>query len=188
MKKYSCEDLASIIRSLELPGFNLSQQKSMFASYIDRSINITEVPDVWLDSIHTIGESAFSNCDELALTSLPEGITSIGNYAFSNCGKLALTSLPEGITNIGSGAFGSCTKLALTSLPESITSIGSSAFYNCYKLTNLTFKGTPTSISSDAFSLCRNLTTINVPWAEGVVANAPWGATNATINYNYTGE
>jgi hypothetical protein len=27
-----------------------------------------------------------------------------------------------------------------------------------------------------------------VPWAEGAVANAPWGATNATINYNYTGE
>ena len=34
---------------------------------------------------------------------------------------------------------------------------------------------------------CTNLTTINVPWAEGAVAGAPWGATNATINYNYTG-
>jgi hypothetical protein len=39
-----------------------------------------------------------------------------------------------------------------------------------------------------AFSGCANITTINVPWAEGAVENAPWGATNATINYNYTGE
>ena len=36
-----------------------------------------------------------------------------------------------------------------------------------------------------AFIGCDNLTTINVPWSEGAVENAPWGATNATINYNY---
>lgn len=52
----------------------------------------------------------------------------------------------------------------------------------------MTFKGTPSSINSNAFNSCINLLTINVPWAEGAVANAPWGATNATINYNYTGE
>ena len=51
-----------------------------------------------------------------------------------------------------------------------------------------TFEGTPRSIASNAFASCINLTTINVPWAEGAVANAPWGATKATINYNYTGE
>ena len=49
----------------------------------------------------------------------------------------------------------------------------------------LTFQGTPETISKTAFSGCSNLTTINAPWAEGAVANAPWGATNATINYNY---
>ena len=44
------------------------------------------------------------------------------------------------------------------------------------------------TIASTTFTSCANLTTINVPWAEaeGEVANAPWGATNATINYNYT--
>lgn len=44
-----------------------------------------------------------------------------------------------------------------------------------------------TYIAADAFEGCTNLITINVPWVEGAVANAPWGATNATINYNYTG-
>jgi hypothetical protein len=51
----------------------------------------------------------------------------------------------------------------------------------------LTFKGTPTSISTTAFGSCTNLKTINVPWAEGAVAGSPWGATAATINYNYKG-
>lgn len=92
-----------------------------------------------------------------------------------------------GHSKIRDYAFQNCTKLALTSLPSGLTSIGSSAFQNCTGLTSITFTGTPTSIASNAFSSCTNLTTINVPWAEGAVANAPWGATNATINYNYTG-
>jgi hypothetical protein len=115
------------------------------------------------------------------------GITNIDNNAFAYCINLALTSLPEGITHIGHLAFIYCINLALTSLPNGITHIGNGAFAYCTNLTTLTFKGVPTQIYSNAFEGCTNLTTINVPWAEGAVANAPWGATNATINYNYTG-
>ena len=137
--------------------------------------------------ITSIGDNAFDGCTNLALTSLPSGLTSISNFAFDGCTNLALTSLPSGITSIGNYAFFSCYNLALTSLPSGLTSIGNYAFQYCTNLTSITFTGTPTSIGSNAFSGCTNLTTINVPWAEGEVANAPWGATNATINYNYTG-
>ena len=115
------------------------------------------------------------------------GYTAIRPYAFYNCTNLALTSLPSSITSIRPYAFYNCTKLVLTSLPSSITSIGASAFENCTELTSITFQGKPGSIQSTAFNGCTNLKTINVPWASGEVANAPWGATNATINYNYTG-
>ena len=93
----------------------------------------------------------------------------------------------HGHTIIRNNAFYNCTKLALTSLPSSLTSIGNNAFYNCLGLDSLTFEGKPKSISKSAFKECTKLTTINVPWASGAVANAPWGAINATINYNYTG-
>ena len=43
-------------------------------------------------------------------------------------------------------------------------------------------------MDSTAFTGCDKLTTINVPWSEGEVANAPWGATNAVINYDYKGD
>ena len=76
--------------------------------------------------------------------------------------------------------------MALTTLSSGITNIGDGAFSNCSSLVSLTFEGTPESIGGSAFYGCSNLTTINVPWADGAVANAPWGATNATITYGYT--
>lgn len=119
---------------------------------------------------------------------LPSGLTKIGSYVFYEWRDITKISLPDGITSIGNYAFYIDWSLALTSLPEGLTSIGNSAFKECFSLTTITFKGMPSSIGLDAFKTCNRLTTINVPWAEGAVANAPWGATNATINYNYTGE
>ena len=152
-------------------------------------------PDGFVSAVQAIqaggGEADSSFKDVIERTAvnptLPSDLTKIGDYMFYNCTSLALTSLPSGLKNIGYSAFSKCANLALTSLPSSLTSIENYAFYYCFGLSTLTFKGTPSSISSSAFSGCSNLTTINVPWAEGAVAKAPWGATNATINYNYTG-
>ena len=149
-----------------------------------RSLALTSLPA----GLRQIQYNAFENCESLALTSLPEGVEYIYDEAFRACTSLALTSLPEGITGIGGNAFSKCTSLALTSLPEGLKSIQEFAFSNCTGLTSIVFKGTPDSIASSAFQDCTNLTSIKVPWAEGAVANAPWGATNATITYNYTAE
>lgn len=89
----------------------------------------------------------------------------IQNYQFSGC---------DGLTNV--------------IIPSWIWIIHLSAFYHCENLKTVTFKGKPNYIDNNIFTLCDNLTTINVPWSEGEVHNAPWGAANATINYNYTGE
>ena len=153
-----------------------------YAFYGCTSLALTSLPE----GLTSIGEGAFVGCSNLALTSLPEGLTSIGEGAFVGCSNLALTSLPDGLTSIGINVFVNCTNLALTSLPEGLTSIGEGAFANCTSLTSITFKSTPTTITSGAFNGCTNLTDIKVPWAEGAVSGAPWGATNATITYNYT--
>jgi hypothetical protein len=60
-------------------------------------------------------------------------------------------------------------------------------FNHCTSLETVTFKGKPNYMSTAIFVGCPVLTTINVPWSEAEIANAPWGAENATINYNYTG-
>ena len=134
-----------------------------------------------------IRDHAFYECRLLSSVSLPSETTVIGHYSFYYCQDLALESLPDGLTRIGNNAFRFCTNLALNSIPEGVTNLGAKAFYGCTGLTSITFEGTPTAIQSTAFTGCTNLITINVPWTEGAVAGAPWGATNATINYNYTG-
>ena len=105
---------------------------------------------------------------------------------YNSDGQLISANM-HGYDAIRSYMFSDCSNLALTSLPSGLTSIGNNAFEKCTGLTSITFTGTPTSIGNNAFSSCTNLTTINVPWANGAVANAPWGATNATINYGYAG-
>ena len=144
----------------------------------------TEVSD---DTVESVRDYAFYGMTSLVNVSLPK-VKSIGKYVFNLCNNLALTELPSELTIIGNSAFVGCSKLAVTSLPSGLTKLDNYAFRNCTGLAYIEFKGTPTSISSTAFNSCTNLTVINVPWAEGAVANAPWGATNATINYNYTGE
>ena len=62
--------------------------------------------------------------------------------------------------------------------------IGTYAFQNCPALQRVRIVDNCGLIVSNAFASCPNLTDIYVPWSEGAVANAPWGATNATIHYD----
>ena len=122
----------------------------------------------------------------LAQIDLPSNITSIGMWAFVNDISLHLTELPSGLTVIGANAFNNCQGISITEIPSGVTSIAINAFIGCVGLTSIRFLGTPTSIDENTFKGCTNLTSIKVPWSEGAVANAPWGATNATIIYNTT--
>lgn len=174
------------------------------ANYIVNDTDLTSVANAIRTKSGTSGQLAFpsgfvsavNSIDEIAtmiitgggngFVKLPSDVTVIRNDAFSSCDSCCLESLPEGLTYIGINAFYDCRNLRITSIPSAVEVIADTAFSSCNGLTTITFKGTPRKIASSAFMMCPNLTTINVPWAEGAVANAPWGATNATINYNYT--
>jgi hypothetical protein len=137
------------------------------------------------NSLTTIGEGAFKRCRNIALTDLPNTITSIGYGAFDGCSSLAISRLPNGLVELRGETFSGCTSLTTMTIPSNLETLGASDFGSCTGLTTVTFEGTPTSISPYAFSGCTNLTTINVPWSSGDVSDAPWGATNATIVYDY---
>lgn len=119
---------------------------------------------------------------------IPNTVTSIGDSAFDNDYMMSSPTLPNNLQTIGAYAFSGCSSMSFKTVtfPSSLTSIGNGAYSNCSRLTTVTFLGTPTSIASNAFDNCPNLTTINVPWSSGEVSGARWGATNATIVYNYT--
>ena len=99
-----------------------------------------------------------------------------------------VTKLPIGLTKISGCALQNCLNLVTVSIPTNVKVVGSFSFMGCTQLTEVTFEGKPKGVFKTAFDGCSNLRIINVPWAEGEVSNAPWGATNAIINYNYAKE
>lgn len=78
-------------------------------------------------------------------------------------------------------------KVKSITLPPTVTMISGDAF-NHAEVEEVTFKGRPSALANSLFDTCANLKTLNVSWGNAQLSGAPWGATNATINYNYTGE
>ena len=112
-------------------------------------------------------------------------------YAFYGCGvtsaKITAHKNISGWT-LKDRAFSFCHQLedVLYNPPSNgIGGIGAYAFWDCTKLKRVRITGNVTYInSSSPFGSCPLLTDIYVPWAEGAISGAPWGATNATIHYN----
>ena len=133
----------------------------------------------------SIANYAFYNCTTLKDVTLQNEVVEIGQYALSATAITAI-QLPSRLTTIANNAFRAAGALASLVFPALVETIGNLSFYQCLSLAQIDFLGTPTSIASNAFRDCSSLTTIRVPWSLGAVAGAPWGATSATIIYDYT--
>ena len=132
----------------------------------------------------TIGGSAFYTCKALTSVSLP-CVTTLGSSAFSCCYAMERYSFGDGLTRIGDYAFYKNQKLTELILGPNVAQIGSNCTNGCTLLEKVEIHSVPTKINSQAFYNTPSITDIYVPWAEGEVANAPWGATDATIHYEY---
>ena len=148
----------------------------------NQNLEYVELPD----TVTVLGDNCFFGCANLNMPSLPEGIERFGSNNFYGCSSLTIEKLPDSLNYIGTNVFTNCASLRISEIPAGVTYLGRGAFLGCTSLETITFKGTPTSVDRSIFSSCTNLREINVPWAEGAISYAPWGATNAVINYNCT--
>jgi len=144
------------------------------------NIGVTSV--VMSDDVVTIEQMAFYSCNKNTNLVFGNRVESIGVHAFSG-NYFASVILPDSLITLNSQAFFSCINLMRITIPKNVNSIGAKCFQWCSHMSEATFKGTPSTIAADAF-MNSGLLNIYVPWAEGEVANAPWGATSATIHYN----
>ena len=137
-----------------------------------------------LPKAETVEGSAFYVCKALTHVSLP-ALKSIGSSTFSCCYNMESFELGEGLTKIGDYAFYKCEKVTEFTFGPNVEQFGSNMINGCKALEKITITSIPTKINAQAFTSCPTLTDIYVPWEEGAVANAPWGATDATIHYQY---
>ena len=122
-------------------------------------------------NVKSIGNSAFSHCNNLTSIIIPNSVTSIGKWAFSHC-NLTSILIPDSVTSIGNGAFLFCDHLTSILIPNSVTSIGANAFQSCKNLPSIVLPNNITSIEELTFYDCTSLTSIAIP--NGVVSIGSW--------------
>ncbi|MCH5215760.1 MAG: leucine-rich repeat domain-containing protein, partial [Muribaculaceae bacterium] len=115
------------------------------------------------NTVSGIGTEAFSHCTNLSSVAISNSVETIGDYAFSSCSNLTSLIIPNSVTEIGESAFWSCIGLTELTIPNSVTKIGYGAFSGCTGLTSVIIPNSVTEIGKHAFSDCRGLTTINIP-------------------------
>ncbi len=124
------------------------------------------------NSVTSIGELAFANCNNLVEVIIPNSVNSIGNSAFFACGKLSSVIIPNSVTSIGNSAFSGCNSLAEVIIPKSVTSIGNCAFKNCQEMTSVSIPSSVTTIGDEAFSYCLALTSVIIPNSVTKIGNS----------------
>jgi len=114
------------------------------------------------NDITSIGNYAFSQCENLVSATISDNVTIIGNYAFSTCSSLTSITIPDGVTIIGDGAFNSCTSLTSITFPNSVIKITLGAFSGCNSLTSVNIPYSVTIIGAGVFANCSSLASISV--------------------------
>ena len=137
-------------------------------------------------TITSIGNSAFSKCNELISVNIPNTVTEIKDDAFNLCEELTEINLPNNLNSIGTWVFGGCTKLRTV---RNITYINKGMFGGCINLESIELNNNVTCILNgqniipESFcSGCCNLKSINIPRSiEGISIFAFENCNNLTI-------
>jgi hypothetical protein len=85
--------------------------------------------------------------ESITAVKIKDGVTTIGNYAFSDCNNLKSIKIPNSVTTIGHRAFERCGLTSIT-VGNSVERIEDFAFYVCSSLTSITVDSSNTKYAS----------------------------------------
>ena len=183
--KYSGSIVIPSIISYENVEYNVRSIGNVAFSYCNELTSVS-IPN----SVTSIGNSAFSDCHLLNSIELPNSVTSIGRGAFFNCESLHYFTIPDNVTDINQETFQNCSGLIEVTIPNGLVNIGNNAFYRCYNLTTIDFPTSVRSVGSESFSGCKRLNSVSI--GDGVTSIGSQafynctGLTDVTIPGNVT--
>ena len=113
-----------------------------------------------MNNVRTIGNAAFSNCENLETITFSDSLKTIDDNAFYYCKSLKSVVLPPKIESVSNIAFNQCENIeSVTLLMPTI----SSWFSNKYNLKEIILGDSVKVIGENAFQNCRSLTSITMP-------------------------
>lgn len=148
---YNCRALTTLI---------ISDNATLDATFTVRNAYASGTLETVKIGKGEIGNSAFSNCTNLATVELGDGVTSIGTSAFLKCKQLSSIAIGSGVPSIGTSAFNGCTALANAEIKSG--AIGANAFQDCTSLANVTLGNGVTQIGKNAFIRCAQIPSITI--------------------------
>ncbi len=103
-------------------------------------------------TVHSIGDLAFFNCEQLVSVDMTDAqLTSIGTDVFGGCTSLTNVSLSTLMTELGDRMFNGCTSLASITIPAKVNAIGDDCFASCSSLTEVILMNSAVQIGANAF-------------------------------------
>lgn len=129
------------------------------------------------DSVKTIKQDSFGECENLTSITLSENIVSIEYYAFDECPNLKRVNISDisswcnidfGIMysnpmSHGADLYLNNQKVTELVFPENVKEIKQFAFYRCRSITKVILPDSITKINASTFEGCINLKSITIP-------------------------
>ena len=140
-----------------------------------RNSKFTEV--IIGDSVTTIGDHAFRNCNILTSVTIGDSVTEIGWYAFADCSSLTSVTIPDSIMTIGNSAFDYCSspkeiyytgdlsawcKINFGDWSANPMCYGAKLYLNGIELTETSIPSDITEIKQYTFKGCTSLTSVTL--------------------------
>lgn len=113
--------------------------------------------------VKEIGQSAFSNNQNITSVTFPEALDEIGSYAFANCDGFTSVTVPDSVTYVSTSAFAGCNNVVSVTLGNGLTDIGNRAFASNTSLKDIDFGNSLEIIGQEAFYGCTVLETVVIP-------------------------
>ncbi len=125
--------------------------------------------------INTIESFAFYDCDALTSFVFPDSVTNTGNSVLENCDQLREVKFSIGWINAGNGTVAACPMLTKIELPEGMTAVPAYAFHYCSNLQEVILPDTLLAIGEYAFAGCPGLTNIELPEGLTTISDCAFG-------------
>ena len=158
---------------------------------------ILEIPKT-VDGYTVIGiaEQAFARCDFTSIT-LPDSMVSIGDFAFSSCDNMTAIHIPASVSSIGTAIFADCNSLKEITVASAnahyqaangvIYSKDGTVLVTCPAATDVTIIDTVTEIAPYAFYYNANITSITIPSGVTKLEEAAFGNCSKLASVNFKG-